>query len=164
MRDLANNVFPDNRHPSPVIQREILDPKSLMETDIIQENIPPPGVPVNILPTRRKSKSPQKVSSISHVHVNHARNPSIDVPVTRPRVASTEGPPRMPTDAPPARHRVASTDAPVARPRVPSTDLPSSRIDPIIPPPPKMRGLSSQSPPKSPKQKGKAVVLVVLLL
>lgn len=141
-----------------------MDPNSLIETDITQEYIPPPGVAVNILPTRRKSKSPKKLSSPSHVQVNHGRNPSIDVPVTRPRVASAEVRPRVPTEAPPLRHRVVSTDAPIARPHVLSTDLPSSRMDPIIPPPPKMRGLSSQSPPKSPKQKGKAVVLVVLLL
>ena len=147
-----------------MIQREILDGKSPIARDITQEYIPPPGVSVNILPTRRKSTSSQHVPSPVNVPVNHARNSSIDVPVNRPRVPSTEGRRCVPTDPPQARPRISATDAPFNRPRIPSTDLPSSRPDPNIPPPPKMRGLSTHSSPKSPKQKGKAVVLVVLLL
>ena len=148
-----------------------MDRKSPIERDVTREYVPSPGVPVNIVPIRRKSTSPQHVHLPVDVPVNHISNPSIDIPVNHARnlsidvpvnrVASTDVRPRVQsTDVPIARPRVPSTDAPLSRPRIPSTE-PPSRADPIIPPPPKMRGLSTQSSPKSPKQKGKAVVLVI---
>ena len=74
-RVLTNNVSPNKRHPSPADTEGILDRKSLIERDIAQDYATPPGVSVNILPTRRKSISPQHaplpIISPSTTHVIH---------------------------------------------------------------------------------------------
>lgn len=76
---LPSPVIP--KQSSPILQRQILDRESPIARDITKEYIPPPGVAINILPTRRKSVSP--------------------VPQPNPRPSSLQIPPAQPPRAAP---------------------------------------------------------------
>jgi hypothetical protein len=83
---LPSPVIP--KQSSPILQRQILDRKSPIERDITKEYIPPPGVAINILPTRRKSASPAPQSN--------SRPSSFQIPPAQPRVAFNEPPNPIP--------------------------------------------------------------------
>ena len=139
---------------------------SKIERDITKEYVPPQESAVNILPTRRKSVSPHLNLPHQHPPLNlptliHRQHPSISLP---PALVSLNRTSLVQQFVPPARSHEFPSPPPIARsPNISQIDLQLIPVDPVSPTS-QMRGLYPTPLPNPPKQKGKAVVLVVHLL
>ena len=95
VKDMPPDIY---KKPSPNAQnKQFLDRKIPVERDITQEYIPPPGVPINVPPTRKKSSPNPPVQVQRSPQPRPCAPSNADILDPPPKMRGLESDPKSPS-------------------------------------------------------------------